>query len=84
MYGIAESLLSREADGRAFRLIGIGAHGLVEAADSLQADLLDDTPAESPVDRALDRVREKFGEASIVRGRGFGVNLERQGPSKVE
>ena len=84
MYGTAESLLSREADGRAFRLIGIGAHGLVEAADSLQGDLLEDSPAESPVDRALDIVREKFGEAAIVKGRGFGVNLERQGPSKIE
>ncbi len=84
MYGTAESLLSREADGRAFRLIGIGAHGLVEAADSLQGDLLDDTPAESPVDRALDSVRKKFGEAAIAKGRGFGVNLERQGPSKAE
>ncbi len=84
MYGTAESLLSREADGRAFRLIGIGAHGLVEAADSLQGDLLEDRPAESPVDRALDRVRERFGEAAIVKGRGFGVSLERQGPSKAE
>ena len=84
MYGTAEALLSREADGRAFRLIGIGAHGLVEAADSLQGDLLEDSPSESPVDRALDSVREKFGDAAIVKGRGFGVNLERQGPSKVE
>ena len=84
MYAAAEPLLSREADGRSFRLVGIGAHGLVEAAASVQGDLLDDRPADSPVDRALDRVREKFGEAAIVKGRGFGVNLERQGPSKVE
>ena len=31
MFRAAEPLLSREADGRAFRLIGIGAHDLIEA-----------------------------------------------------
>ena len=30
MFRAAEPLLAREADGRAFRLIGIGAHDLVE------------------------------------------------------
>ena len=27
---------------------------------------------------------EKFGDDAIVKGRGFGTKLERQGPSKVE
>ena len=84
MYGVAERLLTREADGRAFRLIGVGAHDLVHAAESLQGDLLREGPNDGPVDRALDSVREKFGEAAIVKGRGFGVQLKRQGPSKVE
>ena len=84
MYGAAERLLTREADGRAFRLIGVGAHNLIQAAESLQGDLLSDGPNDGPVDRALDSVRERFGEAAIVKGRGFGVKLKRQGPSKVE
>lgn len=84
LYGVAEPLLTREADGRAFRLIGVGAHDLIEGSESVQGDLLGDGPAHRPVDRALDSVREKFGEAAIVKGRGFGVNLKRQGPSKVE
>ena len=84
MYGVAERLLTLEADGRAFRLIGVGAHDLIQAADSPQGDLLRDGPHDGPVDRALDSVRERFGDAAIVKGRGFGVRLRRQGPSKVE
>ena len=84
MYGVAERLLTREADGRAFRLIGVGAHDLIHAAESPQGDLLHDGPHDGPIDRALDSVRERFGEAAIVKGRGFGVKLKRQGPSKVE
>ena len=39
---------------------------------------------DSGIDEALDAVRERFGDDAIVRGRGFGVKLERQGPSKTE
>ena len=91
MFRAAAPLLAREADGRAFRLIGIGAHALiqageaVEAGGSIQGDLFGGTaPAEDKIDKALDAVREKFGEDAIVRGRGFGTKLVRQGPSKVE
>ena len=84
MYGVAERLLTREADGRAFRLIGVGAHNLIDAGEPPQGELLGDGQAHSPVDRALDSVREKFGDAAIAKGRGFEVKLRRQGPSKVE
>ncbi len=39
MLRTAEPLLAREADSRAFRLIGIGAHELVDAAQVVQDDL---------------------------------------------
>ena len=84
MFRAAEPLLSREADGRAFRLIGIGAHDLVEAGQVVQGDLFGDASPDGGVDKALDAVREKFGDDAIVRGRGFGVKLARQGPSKTE
>ena len=88
MFRAAEPLLARECDGRAFRLIGIGAHALAPAAESAEAaqgDLFaDPAPGEDEVDKALDAVRAKFGEDAIVRGRGFGTKLVRQGPSKVE
>ena len=88
MFRAAAPLLAREADGRAFRLIGIGAHALVEAGRAgavVQGDLFGGgAPADDKVESALDAVREKFGEDAIVRGRGFGTTLVRQGPSKVE
>ena len=85
MFRAAEPLLAREADGRAFRLIGIGAHDLVEAGQVAQDDLFGEAGrVDGKVERALDAVREKFGDDAIVRGRGFGVKLERQGPSKTE
>ena len=85
MFRAAEPLLVREADGRAFRLIGIGAHDLVEAGQAAQGDLFSDTtPGGDRIDEALDAVRGKFGDDAIVRGRGFGTGLVRQGPSKVE
>ena len=85
LFRTAEPLLAREADGRAFRLIGIGAHDLIEADRVVQSDLFGGVaPSEDKIDQALDAVRDKFGEDAIVRGRGFGTKLVRQGPSKVE
>ena len=84
MYRAAEGLLAREVDGRAFRLIGIGAYDLVDAASAVQGDLFGGvSPNGERIDEALDAVREKFGDDAIVRGRGFGPKLVRQGPSKV-
>ena len=85
MFRAAEPLLSREADGRAFRLIGIGAHDLIEAERVVQADLFGGVaPSEDRIDTALDAVRDRFGDDAIVRGRGFGTRLVRHGPSKDE
>ncbi len=85
MYQTAEPLLAREANGRAFRLIGIGAHDLVEAERVAQGDLFGGAGAgENKLDKAVDAVRDRFGDDAIVKGRGFGTKLERQGPSKAE
>ena len=81
----AEPLLDREAAGRAFRLIGIGAHDLVDAARFVQRDLFGGASLGGDrVDDALDAVRDRFGDDAIVRGRGFGKTLRRQGPSKLD
>ena len=85
MFRAAEPLLTREADGRAFRLIGIGAHDLIEVGQATQRDLFGGIARDDDrIDDALDAVRDRFGDDAIVRGRGFGTRLVRQGPSKVE
>ena len=84
MFRVAEPLLVREADGRAFRLIGIGAHDLVADGRDRQAGLFDDGRDDGNLDDVLDALRDRFGDEAVVRGRGFGVRLARQGPSKVE
>ena len=66
MFRAANPLLTREADGRAFRLIGIGAYDLIEAGRVVQDDLFGAGPADNKIDEALDAVRNKFGEDSIV------------------
>jgi DNA polymerase-4 len=72
LFEAARALLAREADGTAYRLIGIGAQPLAlgEAAD--RPDLADpDRPKRAAAQAAIDALREKFGAAAIGRGRGF-------------
>ena len=78
-------VVPEDADGRAFRMIGVGAHDLIEARRVVQGDLFGGVAAEDDrIDKARDAVRDRFGEDAIVRGRGFGTKLVRQGPSRVE
>jgi len=72
LFGAARELLAREATGTAFRLIGIGANPLAprEAAD--HGDLADtETPRMAAVQAAIDALRERFGENSVIKGRAF-------------
>ena len=48
------------------------------------AGLFDAGPGEEDLDDVLDALRDRFGDEAIIRGRGLGVRLARQGPSKVE
>ena len=83
MFRTAEPLLAREADGRSFRLIGIGAHDLIEAGHVLQGDLFGGAgPFGSKIDKAVDAVRDRFGDDAVARGRGLVTKLDRQGLSK--
>ena len=84
MFRVAEALLAREAYGRVFRLIGVGADDLVAGGRDTPAGLFDAGPGEEDLDDVLDALRDRFGDEAIVRGRGLGVRLARQGPSKVE
>ena len=85
MFRTAEPLLAGEADGRAFRLIGIGVHDLVEAGQILQGDLFGGVGSSgSKIDKAVDAVRDRYGDDAIARGHGFITKIDRQGPSKID
>jgi DNA polymerase-4 len=70
IYETGRSLLEREVDGTAFRLIGIGVSGIDTADGSDPADLLEPSIArKAAAERAMDRVRDRFGREAVVRGK---------------
>ena len=72
LYRTAQPLLEKEADGRRFRLIGIGAGELTDAAEADPADLLDPQASHrAAVEHAIDAVRAKLGNKAISKGRGL-------------
>lgn len=70
LYETGLQLLAREIDGTAFRLIGIGVSGLGEASGVDPTDLLEPSIArKAAAERAMDRVRDRFGNDAVVRGK---------------
>ena len=70
LYEAGLNLLQREADGTPFRLIGIGISGIEAADGSDPSDLLEPQVArKAAAERAMDRVRTRFGRTAVVRGK---------------
>jgi DNA polymerase IV len=70
LYEAGLQLLAREVDGTAFRLIGIGVSGLSQANGDDPADLLEPATArKAAAERAMDRVRNRFGKDAVIRGK---------------
>jgi DNA polymerase-4 len=72
IFQAARQLLKQETGSQAFRLLGVGLSQLQSEAECDRPQLLD--PARmrrASVERAMDRVREKFGRAAILKGRGL-------------
>ena len=70
IYQTALSLLEREADGPAFRLIGVGVADIVDAEDADPPDLLhQESLKDRQVEQAVDAVRAKLGPDAIAKGR---------------
>ena len=66
------ALLTRECDGRKFRLLGIGAHDLTGIEEADQPSLLEPERARmTKLEDALDSLRAKLGEKAVIKGRGF-------------
>ena len=72
IFDAGRDLLGREIDGTKFRLIGIGASNLADADKADGADLVDRKGERAAqVEHAIDKVREKFGKAAVVKGLVF-------------
>ncbi|MCC7284291.1 MAG: DNA polymerase IV [Acetobacteraceae bacterium] len=73
LFRAADGLLSHEVDGtRRFRLIGIGAQPLAPSGEADRGDLADpEAPRRAAAERAVARIREKFGHEVIGKGRGL-------------
>jgi DNA polymerase-4 len=72
IYRVAQAALKREADGRRFRLLGVGISNLSSAEEADQTNLLDPTSDKrAAAERAMDRIRAKFGGEAVNKGRGL-------------
>ncbi len=69
MFDVARDLLAHEIDGTRFRLIGIGLSNLSPGSSAEDGDLLDRRSANA--ERAMDSLKEKFGDEAIMRGLAF-------------
>ncbi len=71
LFAIGRELLQTEARGTMYRLIGIGLSDLVDAADAA-SDLFSDGETRAlDGERALDRLRARFGVGAVVSGRSL-------------
>ena len=75
IYENAADLLLKETDGTKYRLIGVGLSGLESAHGEDPTDLLEPAIAKkAAAERAMDSVRDKFGQDAVVRGRLYRQN----------
>ena len=69
IFGAGREILEREINGTRYRLFGIGVSALPDADDADPADLIDQSGARrAAAERAMDRVRGKFGHQAMVKG----------------
>jgi DNA polymerase-4 len=81
IFQAAEGLLSRECDGRRFRLIGVGVIDLTDGALADPPNLLEPDRARlARVEQAIDRVRDKLGPKAVVKGRAFAPARDKPRP----
>jgi DNA polymerase-4 len=69
IFAVTRDLLQPEADGTAFRLIGVGVSALAPAASAGGSDLIDQRAAQA--ERAIDALRQRFGDDAVIAGRVF-------------
>jgi len=72
IFRTAQAALKRETDGTRFRLLGVGLSNLGPAMGADPSSLIDVTSDKrAAAERAMDKIRAKFGGASVEKGRAF-------------
>jgi DNA polymerase-4 len=72
IFAASRDLLAREINGTRYRLLGVGVSALTDADDADPVDLIDRSAARrAAAERAVDRVRGKFGQEAMLRGLAF-------------
>jgi len=75
IFHVGQAMLLKELDGTKFRLIGIGVSDLCSAEDADPVDLVDHQGAKrAAAERAMDKVRHKFGKKSV----GLGLTFKKE------
>lgn len=73
IFTTADAMLAEEAHGQRYRLIGVSVSDLCESRLADPADLVDDRAGrKAAAERAMDKVREKFGKRALETGLVFG------------
>ncbi|MEP1092882.1 MAG: DNA polymerase IV [Rhizobiaceae bacterium] len=85
MFQVGRTMLEKELDGTRFRLLGIGVSDLQSDETADPGDLIDaDATKRAAVERAMDKVRGKFGGDSVELGLTFGTRRPSRPPEKPE
>ncbi|EFO29317.1 DNA polymerase IV [Roseibium sp. TrichSKD4] len=72
-------LLEKEADGRRFRLLGIGVNDLAPGEQADPQDLVDEqAERRGKAERAMDALKDKFGTEAVELGLTHGVRKKRK------
>jgi DNA polymerase IV len=72
IFAAGRDLLAREVNGTRYRLLGIGISALTDAEEADPADLIDHGAGRrAAAERAVDRVRGRFGQEAMVKGLAF-------------
>jgi DNA polymerase-4 len=72
IFRMAQAALKREADGTRFRLLGVGLSNLAPAEGADPSSLIDtQSDKRAAAERAMDKIRAKFGGTSVEKGRAF-------------
>ncbi|MGL4440570.1 MAG: DNA polymerase IV, partial [Bosea sp. (in: a-proteobacteria)] len=76
LYDESRALLHAENGKTSYRLLGVGVADLTEGSTADHGDLADtQTPKVAAVERAMEKLRNKFGDQTVIKGVGLGRDI---------